>query len=355
MVKRTLKKILCITITKVLRLAHSVKIEMKENWGLILVLSIAAINVMCHWQFKNYLITRPWRLPNFFNLWKNLFLKYHSNCDPTGLARGIFLGDDSSLSFYSKDTFRNAGLAHILAASGYNCMIVGALFTLPLMLLNRSCPTIAQSLRPLCWSSGAALFWCWSDQSPPVSRATSYVLLKTALFYTGIDVPFLRLVLIQYGISLLIWPRQFNQAGFQLSYACLLGMALGMGLSLKIKNFITSFKYKLFLSAIISYICCSLGAILLASPLTWIYFGEINLNGFLSNLIAGPVVSLIIMPLGLVIMFLALFNLFMGDFLDLSSFAIFLARTNGTICTLLSDIIVKWMGYAPNLQYAPYR
>jgi ComEC/Rec2-related protein len=327
----------------------------RENWGLLVIFAASALRVITESTMAFYEKDKLWRIPRFFIHWKRRFLKYHQDVDPTGLAQGIFLGEDKNLSFAQEELFRSAGLAHVLAASGYNCMIVGALFSIPILLLARKRPKLYLMLQPLCWSLGASLFWLWSDQSPPVSRAASFVLMKSFLYLLGIQGPFIRLVMIQYVCSLLVWPSLFKQPGFQLSYACLGGMALGLKVGMLCQRQLNTLPLSFVLKPICGYFCTTTGAILAASPLTWYYFAEINFNGLHTNLITGPIVNAVIMPVGLIIMGIGYFDSLFSHLSLLENVAIQLAEINGQTCQLLSTVIAKWMFYAPNLRYAPYQ
>lgn len=246
-------------------------------------------------------------LPAFFQNWRHQFLERNERYDQSGLYRGIFLGDDSHVSQDDRRLFRKTGLSHILAASGFNCWIVAMAFGLMaqtlLVLINDSLPArFALSVRslilPLSRILGAWLFWSWSDQSPPITRSATMVSVKFALDALGFKSTFERLLIVHYLISLVLIPRWWLSASFQLTYGCLLGVVLFPKLIKRWRPETATWVW--------DYLAAGTGACLGALPTTWIWFGEANFNSLLTNAFVVPVVSLAIMPLGVVQMLVLL-------------------------------------------------
>ena len=69
----------------------------------------------------------PFTLPIFIK-WKNKFILESKKIDSSGMVAGIFLGDDSTLDSKTRNNFKQAGVYHLLAASGFNCWIVSMFF-----------------------------------------------------------------------------------------------------------------------------------------------------------------------------------------------------------------------------------
>ena len=57
--------------------------------------------------------------------------------DRAALMRGMVLGEDDQIADATRDDWRDAGLAHLLAVSGQNVMLLAAL-ALPLLMLTRA-------------------------------------------------------------------------------------------------------------------------------------------------------------------------------------------------------------------------
>ena len=269
----------------------------------------------------NHRSTRPVlvELPDFFQNWRGRFLKRNEAFDQSGLYRGIFLGDDSRISTDDQRLFRKAGLSHILAASGFNCWIVAMAFGFIAQtllsffhsLLPAQLSLLARSIvLPCSRVMGAWLFWSWSDQSPPITRSAAMVSVKFALDALGLKSTFERLLIVHYLISLVLIPKWWLSASFQLTYGCLLGVVL-------MPKFVKRWRPRSW-GWLWDYLTAGVGACLGALPTTWTWFGEANFNSLLTNAFAVPIVSLGIMPLGVTQMLLLLFpeNIFCNFVID---------------------------------------
>lgn len=321
----------------------------KEKALLVLAL-IATVSVSASEYFRP---KRAWRgysskayspkpvieLPLFFQDWRQQFLKINEPIDRSGLHRGIFLGDDSSISRANRDLFRDAGLSHLLSASGYNCWIVAASFGLSSQVLlalvasrlnGLSYLRLRRLIMPLSSLVGAWLFWSWSNQSPPITRSAALISLKFLLDAFTFRAPFGRLVFIQYLASLALSPGLFRSASFQLTYGCLFGIYY-------FPKLISGTRPKsAWAAAIWGYLASTFGACLGALPVTWLKFDEINFNGLTTNWFAVPLVSFFIMPLGLIQMFLCL--PFESAWLEAAASAL------GAAATVFTELLLKLLG-----------
>lgn len=255
-------------------------------------------------------------IPHAFRVWRDKFLEIEAPHDPYGLVRGIFLGDASALTEKTQETFREAGLSHLLAASGFNCWIVAVAFGLMgkilfslLAPILRSGPLLAgrKLVTPLTQFCGAWLFWLWTDQSPPITRSVLTVSAKVLFEKLGLSVPFLRLLLIQYLGSLLTAPQLTRNASFQLTFGCLFGILIFPPLVQRWRPQ-TSRVGK----ALWDYFATGLGACLGTIPTTFIVFGSINFSSLETNWFAVPLVSFVIMPAALAVMLLVPMSLLPG-------------------------------------------
>lgn len=254
--------------------------------------------------------------PAFFIHWRERFLKLHAECDNTGLVRGIFLGEDAFISEQTKELFHRAGLMHLLAASGFNCWLVAFFFLTMaklgiyfLMPYVRSKTFLCMRIwaPPLCMTGGAWLFWLWSDQSAPITRSVVLMSAKFVFWLAWWRVPFARLLLVQYLISLCFVPRLWRSASFQLTFGCLFGLVYFPKFAKHLKaRFLSqrvSRKLELYprLNAAAGwlwlYTVTNLGACLGTIPTTYIVFGEINFSSLLTNWFSTPYASAVLMPL----------------------------------------------------------
>ena len=286
--------------------------------------------------------------PHWIHQWQQRFLNTSAIYDETGLLQGIFLGFAKSIPRPILDVFQQGGLTHIVAASGFNCWIVGALFLgvsqllMPDRLLS---PQKRRTFQMICQALGALLFWSWTEQSPPVTRAALMMLMRCGLYIAGLRVSFSRLLSIQYLFSLCIWPVLFRMASFHLTYFCLFGLVGANFLfSYLVGNRKASWKLQ-----ILRYFVTTSGACIGVAPITWIFFGEVNATSLLTNWLAVAPVTFLIMPLGLIQMMLLI-----TDDVRVGSIACAVAFLNAEICKTYYKILHFWIGMIPHLLYAPY-
>lgn len=313
------------------------------NWGLGLIALAAALRVCGFMLQKSW---PRWRvpLPGFLGHWRRRFIECNEGSDGLGLVRGMFLGDASALPGPVLSLFQEGGLTHLVAASGFNCLIVGLLLRTACMPALRRLPGGASALTERCCETfGAVLFWCWTDQSPTITRAAALSVARLALTLLGVPVPFLRLLFVQYLISLCIAPHLWRSASFQLSFSCLFGVLVGARLARAAaaghRPSLVSF-----------YLCTNAGACLAVAPVTWVFFGEANFTGLLTNWVAVPPVSAAIMPLALIQMALLAVP---------GSVAFAAGRVvgivNGWFCGLYFEALRWLIEHGPSLRYAPFR
>ncbi|MBI3544139.1 MAG: ComEC/Rec2 family competence protein [Deltaproteobacteria bacterium] len=296
-------------------------------------------------------------VPAYFTAWRQAYLRANETSDVSGLVRGIFLGEDSAVAPPVRELFRDAGLSHLLAASGYNCWIVALAFGLALQLAARACAgqlparislQARRTAAPLSRLAGAWLFWLWTDQSPPITRSALMITAKSALDAAGIAVPLWRLLLGQYLVSLTVAPALWHSASFQLTYGCLFGI-------LSVPRLFARFRPEtgLLSGAPWDYFFTSLGAVTGCLPACWIAFGEVNFTSITTNWFAVPPVSFAIMPLALAQMLL------LAPGLGVEHTRLGLLATHALggaaseAATLLHRALAAWMSVAPSLRWHP--
>lgn len=320
--------------------------RIQNNWGFLLVLICALIRVLS-FTAANHFQKSPVPIPQFICDWRDNYLQLLNPYDHSGLARAIFLGNTQGLTRPVIDTFRKGGLAHLVAASGFNCWIVGALFVTFWRIVVDSLhanPCLKNKhIENMFRIFGAWLFWAWTDQSPPVTRAAIFLTARAFFDKWGLTLPTWRLLAVQYLISLCVRPSLARSASFELSFWCLFGIFSFTELTKSPLRYILDRMRKKHRKAgkvVLTYIATSLGACIGVAPITWIVFGEINFSSLLTNWIAVPPVSFVIMPLGL------LQILFCSESL---------ARLNGFICDWYYQAMKLWIDLIPCLRYAPFR
>ena len=137
------------------------------------------------------------------------------------LARGFVLGEDDRIDPRTRDDFRRSNLAHLLAVSGENVILLGVLAWPLLALLGL--PLRARLIGTLCL---IAIYVPVTGAGPSIQRAG--VMGAAGLVAALADRPRSRwyAVLLAAGITLAVNPRADGDVGWQLSFAAVIGIML---------------------------------------------------------------------------------------------------------------------------------
>jgi ComEC/Rec2-related protein len=193
-----------------------------------------------------------------------------------GLIKGLTIGDTSDLGEDTLQSFRNAGLSHVLAVSGSNVAIVlGAV----LVGLRRA----ALRLRVALGFTGLALFVLIVGPDPSVLRAAAMgSIALSCLAYGRSAEPLAALGLAVIAVVTLR-PGLLLSVGMQLSTAATAGIVL----------FTAPIERRLWWlpSAMRLLIAATLAAQVAVAPLLILVFGEISVIAPLANALALPAVA----------------------------------------------------------------
>ena len=227
------------------------------------------------------------------------------------LLEGLILGVyGSPLPDQLTEQFRRAGTIHLMVVSGSQVALLGGIFLVPLLLLpyggaRTSYPRLRVILLLLSLPV-LALYVVLADRGPSVDRALLMVLLAVLSVFFALS-PLARArsyhpdrltLLASAGLILIICqPAMLFSPGMQLSFAAVFGLLTVTPVLLRCWP-----RTPLFLTL---PLCATLGAQLMTLPVLAWHFGVVPLFAPLTNLIAVPVVGLLL-PLGLLAMLCAL-------------------------------------------------
>lgn len=261
----------------------------------------------------------------FGNYFKNLRLDIQKKISASlelrysGIAKALLTGDRKDIDKDIMQKIRNSGLAHLIAISGLHLTLSAAIFFFlaRFLLLQSSYLTLHYDIKKI-----AAIFaiigsyFYLQIAGAPISAQRAFIMVLFAMFAILLDrkSDLLRIVFFAGFLIILINPLNMFLISFQLSFAAVLGIVAfheiwsdfydkkfnNLQQSGKIHNF---FKY-LFEMIFISFVAQVANMAFLIH-----HFGDVAIYGSLSNLIAIPLTSFLIMPLGFLSLFLMLFNL----------------------------------------------
>jgi competence protein ComEC len=195
------------------------------------------------------------------------------------LLRGMVLGQDERLTRDVKEAFQASGLAHILAVSGQNVMLLailvlaaGALVGLPL----RARLMLAAAL--------IALYVPLTGAGPSIQRAGVMSVAGLVAALAGRPSRRWYALLLAAAVTLLLNPRAAGEPGWQLSFAAVVALLVAAG---PLREALERRMPRPVAEAAAITIAATAGT----APLMALHFGEVSLAALPANLLAAPAVA----------------------------------------------------------------
>lgn len=196
------------------------------------------------------------------------------------LARGMVLGQDAALPDDVREDFRVTGLAHLVAASGANVLLLAALVLAIGTLLGLGL-TARLSLALLL----VALYVPLAGAGPSIQRAGVMGAAGLAAALAGRPTSRWYALLLAAALTLGFNPRAADDVGWQLSFAAVLAMlALVSGLSKALRRGRLP-------RGIAEALAVTAVATLATAPLIALHFERLSLVSLPVNLLAAPAVA----------------------------------------------------------------
>jgi competence protein ComEC len=191
------------------------------------------------------------------------------------LTLGILNGDDSGMTEATRQRFQMSGMSHITAVSGWNVALVAGLISL---FTRRLAPTSLVTLM-----AGAGVVWTYAfvvGMGPSVLRAAGMATVFLVARWRGRQGDLVTSLLLTVAVIVALTPAIRFDLGFQLSVAATLGIVL----------FVEQFPL---LPGWQSAFALPLVAQIATAPLQLHHFGSFSLLAPVANLIAAPLVALV--------------------------------------------------------------
>lgn len=229
--------------------------------------------------------------------------------DAGDILKALLLGDRGSVSDTLREDFQRTGIGHLLAISGLH---VGLTATVVFFIFSR-CFGYVPGLLRRGWTKKAAVLpallavWCYgmlAGMSPSTQRAVIMVTVFLATFLLERPHDTLNSVAVAALAILIIQPPALFTVSFQLSFAAVVAIVLGLSLIPKHDSSSSQGMRQTVFRRIAAFMLISLAAIMGTLPLVLYYFNEISLIGILSNLVFIPIIGFGVVPLGLLSIFL---------------------------------------------------
>ncbi len=196
------------------------------------------------------------------------------------LARGMVLGQDEALAEEAREAFRASGLAHLLAASGQNVMLLAAL-ALPLL------AAAGLGLRGRLVGALAliALYVPLAGAGASIQRAGIMGGAGLVAALAGRPASRWYAVLLAAALTLLLNPLAAGDPGWQLSFAAVLAI---LALSARVREGLTARRWP---RSLAEAVAVSAPATLATAPLLAFHFERVSAVSLPANLLAVPAVA----------------------------------------------------------------
>jgi competence protein ComEC len=214
------------------------------------------------------------------------------------LLRGMVLGQDEAIDAALREDFRDSGLAHLLAVSGQNVMLLAALAMPALALAGLGLRARLAALAGL-----IALYVPLAGAGPSLQRAGVMGLAGVAAVAASRPASRSYALLLAAAATLAWNPRAWTEPGWQLSFAAVagilvLGVPLARGLRRMGKELTAPVGARERGGALVAAVrlladgvAITVAATLATAPLLAHHFGSVPLAGLAANLLALPAVA----------------------------------------------------------------
>jgi competence protein ComEC len=200
--------------------------------------------------------------------------------EQAALARGMVLGQDDALGEELREAFRVAGLAHLVAASGTNVMLLaalvlglGALAGLP------ATPRLVLALAAI------AFYVPLAGAGPSIQRAGAMGAVGLVAVLAGRPASRWYALLLAAVVTLAVDPRAAEDPGWQLSFAAVVTI---LALHARLRGALVARHAP---GPLADVAALTIAATLGTAPLLSLHFGQVSLVSLPANLLAAPAVA----------------------------------------------------------------
>ncbi len=228
-----------------------------------------------------------------------------------GVLAALAVGDQSAIERDDWDLFRNAGVAHLMSISGVHVTMFAWLAGIAIAALwRRSARATLWLATPIAarWGglAAATAYALFSGWGVPSQRTIWMLATVTVLRAAGVRWPWIVVLLVAAVVVTALDPWALTQAGFWLSFTAvglLMASSYATGAAREADS-VTAPGWRGWPGRVGAGLRDGLRAQVIATlgltPLTLVFFQQVSLVGFLANLVAIPLVTLVITPLALV-------------------------------------------------------
>jgi len=217
-----------------------------------------------------------------------------------GFMQGLLIGDRQELQAELYERFSDIGMTHVLAISGLHVSVftAGCFWMLRLMRLTREKAFIVCIIL-------VPLYVLFTGSSPSAIRAGVMGMLGLLAMRLGRWKDSLRYILIAALVMLAVNPYYIYNVSFQLSFLVTAGLILLVQRLVRLMRVLPA--------AVSGAIAVTVAAQLFSFPIVIYYFHTLHLLSPVANLLLVPLVSVIILPLGMISLLLGVIHPALGQ------------------------------------------
>jgi competence protein ComEC len=197
------------------------------------------------------------------------------------LLRGMVLGQDEALGDDVRDDFKRSGLAHVLAVSGQNVMLLATL-----VLGAGALVGIGLRARLVLTLALIALYVPLTGAGPSIQRAGVMGAAGLVAALAGRPTHRWYAVGLAAAVTLVLNPRASGEPGWQLSFAAVVALlALAPPLREWLKRSLPG--------PVADVAAMTVAATVGTAPLMALHFGQVSIAALPANLLAAPAIALV--------------------------------------------------------------
>jgi competence protein ComEC len=225
------------------------------------------------------------------------------------IAVSLITGERGAITTATNAAYRDSGLIHILSISGLHMAIMAGAMFFTIRFLLSLVPAIALRFDIRKWAAvagaiGALGYLLISGAAPPAIRSFLMILIMFAAILMDRPALALRNVALAALAMLIVTPESLIDVGFQMSFAAVAALVAGYEAWRDYREQypagpVTSGMWRAPLLFLVGIIASTLLASISVAPIGIYHFHQSQQYAMLANLVAVPMVNLVIMPAAL--------------------------------------------------------
>ena len=234
-----------------------------------------------------------------------------------GVLKALIVGDREAISPELRTSFNRVGAGHLLAISGLH---IGIIATASFLFFKWILSYIRFFLLNAWTKKGAVLlsivpvlvYGLLSGMSPSTQRAVIMVIVFLTAFLFEKEHDLINTLAIAAMMILIVYPPSLFSISFQLSFAAVLAIIYGLSRIpipwLSGQNITRKQKWAKAAIKLYYFFMTSFLAVLGTLPLVMYYFNQVSLVGIPANIIFIPLIGFVVVPFGILAVFICPFS-----------------------------------------------